>query len=61
MLVLTRKPGESIRLELPDGREVLVMVCRVSGESIRLGIDAPLDVGIARSELAAQEVLGLRA
>jgi carbon storage regulator CsrA len=55
MLILTRKRGESIRLELPDGREVLVMVCRVQGDAVRLGIEAPLDVGIARTELAHVE------
>ena len=41
MLVLTRKPGQSIMIG--DGIEVQVL--SVAGEKVRLGITAPRDVG----------------
>jgi carbon storage regulator len=47
MLVLTRKPGQSIMIG--DGIEVQVL--SVSGEKVRLGISAPRDVGIFRNEV----------
>ena len=47
MLVLTRKPGQSIMIG--DGIEVQVL--SVSGEKIRLGITAPRDVAIFRDEV----------
>ena len=47
MLVLTRKPGQSIIIG--DGIEVQVL--SVAGEKVRLGITAPKDVGIYRNEV----------
>lgn len=47
MLVLTRKPGESILIG--DGIEVQVL--SVAGEKVRLGITAPRDVAIFRNEV----------
>ncbi len=47
MLVLTRKPNQSIRI----GADVTVNIIRVKGNTIQLGIDAPKDVHIVRSEL----------
>jgi carbon storage regulator len=47
MLVLTRKPGQSIIIG--DGVEVEVL--SVAGEKIRLGITAPRDVEIFRNEV----------
>jgi carbon storage regulator len=47
MLVLTRKPGQSIMIG--DGIEVQVL--SVSGEKVRLGITAPREVGIFRNEV----------
>jgi len=54
MLVLTRKESEAILLVLPDGRKINVMVVAIregSTDTVRLGIDAPLDVSIWRKEL----------
>lgn len=61
MLVLSRKVGESIQLEL-DPREIkggealsiTVTVVRVDG-GVRLGFDAPQEVRIARTELLDRE------
>ena len=47
MLVLTRKPGQSIIIG--DGVEVQVL--SVAGEKVRLGITAPNDVSIYRNEV----------
>jgi carbon storage regulator len=47
MLVLTRKPSQSIMIG--DGVEVQVL--SVAGEKVRLGITAPEDVSIFRNEV----------
>ena len=47
MLVLTRRVGERILL----GEEIQVTVVSVRGEQVRLGIEAPAEVSICRSEL----------
>jgi carbon storage regulator len=47
MLVLTRKPGQSIIIG--DGIEVEVL--SVAGEKIRIGITAPREVEIFRNEV----------
>lgn len=47
MLVLTRKLDESIVI---DGR-ITVTILRVQGNKVRLGIEAPKEVGVLRLEL----------
>ena len=47
MLILSRKPGESIVI---DGR-ITVKVVRVDGDVIKLGIAAPTDVPVHRQEV----------
>lgn len=47
MLVLTRKIGESIRI---DG-QICVTVMEVDGRTVKLGIDAPRTVPIHREEV----------
>jgi carbon storage regulator len=47
MLVLTRKPGQSIMI----GEGVEVQVLSVAGEKVRLGITAPREVSIFRNEV----------
>jgi carbon storage regulator CsrA len=47
MLVLTRKPGELIRI----GKDITIAVVRISGDVVRLGIEAPRDVTVVRTEL----------
>ena len=47
MLVLSRKPNESIII---DGR-ITVSVLRVDGETVRLGMDAPLEIPVLRKEI----------
>lgn len=50
MLVLSRKLDESIQI----GDEISVKVLGVSGQQVRLGIDAPRDVQIDRAELRSE-------
>jgi carbon storage regulator len=50
MLVLTRKPGESLVI----GHEITVTVLKVEGDRVRLGIQAPPTVRILRHELQIQ-------
>lgn len=56
MLVLTRRVGERIRI----GNDIEIMVVRVQGGAVRLGIDAPPHVAIARPD-AKESSLGQEA
>lgn len=47
MLVLSRKPGETIHV----GEDVTITVCQTRTGAVRLGIDAPQDKPIVRGEL----------
>lgn len=47
MLILQRRPGESLRI----GEEIEVTVVAIEGGKVRLAISAPKDVTILRSEL----------
>jgi len=47
MLILTRKPGEKIKID--DNIEVTILA--VKGRQVRLGIKAPDDVTIHREEI----------
>ena len=51
MLVLTRKENESIEITLPDGQQLTVMVTEVERGRARIGIEAPTEIKILRSEL----------
>jgi carbon storage regulator len=52
MLVLTRKPGESIII----GNDIVVTVLEVRSDQIRIGIDAPRSVSVHREEVYLQVV-----
>ena len=47
MLVLTRRPGESLKI----GDEVTIIIIGVNGEQVRLGIDAPREIEVHREEV----------
>jgi carbon storage regulator len=53
MLVLSRKEAERIRL----GDSIIVTVVRVSGDKVRLGIDAPPNIVVLREELEPLPIL----
>lgn len=48
MLVLSRKKSEKIRL----GDEIEITIVRVSGNKVRLGIQAPPELAVLREELS---------
>lgn len=52
MLVLSRKESEKIRL----GEDVILTIVRVSGDRVRLGIQAPSNMLILREELNPEAV-----
>ena len=47
MLVLSRKESEKIKL----GDEIVLTIVRVTGDRVRLGIEAPPEMLILREEL----------
>lgn len=47
MLILTRRPGESIHL----GDNIKITVLSVKGRQVKLGLDVPEDVPVYREEL----------
>jgi carbon storage regulator len=51
MLVVTRRVGESIVIELPAGDPVKVTVLGVKGNQVRMGTDALDEISIVREEL----------
>ena len=54
MLVLSRRERQRIKL----GDSIVVTVVRVSGDKVRLGIEAPADVLVLRDELEPFAVIG---
>jgi len=54
MLVLTRKENEKIRI----GEDIVLTIVRTSGDRVRIGIEAPTNVQVLRSELKNKEIEG---
>jgi len=47
MLIFTRRPGQTIRI----GADIIVLLQRVQGQGVRVGVIAPPRVPIMRGEL----------
>jgi carbon storage regulator len=47
MLILTRKLGEAVNI----GSEIKVTVLDIKGNSVRIGVEAPRQVAVHRSEI----------
>ncbi len=47
MLVLSRRPGESLII----GDEIILTVLAVEGDKVKIGVTAPRDVPIKRQEI----------
>ena len=56
MLVVSRFQGEEVFIDLPDGTRITVMVVDVRGSKVRIGFDAPKEIGIYRRELMECDV-----
>jgi len=52
MLILTRRPGESIQV----GTDIEISILEIRGNQVRIGINAPADVLVLRSELVDPSV-----
>jgi carbon storage regulator len=52
MLVLSRKETQRIRL----GDSIVVTIVKISGDKVRVGIEAPADVLVLRDELEVRSV-----
>lgn len=57
MLVLSRKPGERIRI----GSEIELRVLEVRGDRVRIGFEAPTNIKIHREEIHQRIVANLEA
>ena len=55
MLVLSRKQSERIRV----GDSVVVTIVRVSGDKVRIGIEAPPHIRVLRDELGEENSIDL--
>jgi carbon storage regulator len=51
MLVLSRKESQRIRL----GDSIVITIVKISGDKVRIGIDAPSNVLVLRDELEVHE------
>jgi carbon storage regulator len=52
MLVLTRKTKQQIKI----GPNITITILHVKGQAVRVGIEAPRDVSVLRSEVADRSV-----
>ncbi len=55
MLVLSRKTDESIQI----GENVSIRILKVKGNQVRIGIEAPREVRVVRSELRPHGIQAL--
>ena len=53
MLILTRRIGESLNI----GDEIEISIVKVKGNQIVLGIEAPHEISVVRSELLGDDEL----
>ncbi|MFN9720675.1 MAG: carbon storage regulator [Planctomycetota bacterium] len=51
MLVLTRKPAETIRI----GEGIVIKVIKAGKNSVKIGVEAPANVRVMRGELVSEE------
>jgi carbon storage regulator len=54
MLVLSRKESQRIRL----GDSIVITIVKISGDKVRIGIDAPASVLVLRDELEVRNSAG---
>lgn len=47
MLILSRKIGEAIKI----GDDIEIRITRIDGDTVRIGIEAPRQIGVYRDEV----------
>ncbi len=57
MLILSRRESESIHL----GDDIVLTIVRVSGEKVRIGIQAPPHIKVLRNELEIEDTSSRKA
>jgi carbon storage regulator CsrA len=56
MLVLSRKKDETILLKTSNNEDIRITVVKIDNKNkVRLGIEAPREVSVIRSELMTKE------
>jgi len=59
MLVLSRKKDETILLKTSNKEDIRITVVKIDNKNkVRIGIEAPREVTVVRSELIAKEIDG---
>lgn len=57
MLVLSRKKDETILLKTSNNEDIRITVVKIDNKNkVRIGIEAPREVSVIRSELVTKEV-----
>jgi len=51
MLILSRRPGETLRI----GADIQIEVIAIKGNQVRIGITAPRNVAVDREEIAERK------
>ncbi len=54
MLILTRRPGQTIRV----GEHITFTVLGITGEHVRVGVAAPREITVDREEVHERKKLG---
>ena len=61
MLVMSRKPQQSVTIKCPDGNIVVVKLISTSKSQCRWGIEAPEAVNILRTEVLDRDLANAKA
>jgi carbon storage regulator len=56
MLILSRRESESVHL----GDDIVLTIVRVSGEKVRIGIQAPSHIKVLRNELEVEDTSAVK-
>ncbi len=59
MLVLSRNIGQEIFITTPRGERIVITVVDAKPGKARIGVDAPADISVHRSEVAERIEAGL--
>jgi carbon storage regulator len=57
MLILTRRPVETIDVTLEDGRRIEIAILGVKGNQVRIGITAATSITIDRHEITERKAI----